>query len=350
MNTPIDNNTNGSLLSELDYSTKFSKEREKYLLSKRWEKIALAFIRTIKQQVADGDVEELKKHLRLKRLECLDEFKKCGVYYVWDKCFRRETQSFDVGLFISKLEAISEDGIDAADLEPVFDYYCLTENIDKLLRQIFAIEKKNSLTTVNQYFIKNLALVNGTINVGGRDAENQAEEEEEEILKNLIFNNLFDSNARLHKLRDEIARSIDMGDYNNVYGSLERKRIDPTRQSEWYYILKAICESEVAIKRFSVELFIEQMIIWYPWLFEDFPTLDSKKSFKKRLIKSISHEKGLWKKGSEETPIKDMWARYKALSIDYYKVDRVQPICKILKDALTNLKSDIEKENNKQYK
>lgn len=143
-----------------------------------------------------------------------------------------------------------------------------------------------------------------------------------------------------------------MGDYNNVFGELNRKRIDPGVQSEWYYILKAIEESGAAKKRFSVGDFVEQMLSWYPWIFKDFETLEEKNEFVRRMEKSISHEKNLWKYGAgkEMTCIKDMWARWRSLQIDFAKVERVQPIVKALYDGLTNLKSEMEKESNIKYR
>ena len=313
--------------------------------------MAKSLIKDIKQQVAEGDVEELKKLLRVKRKECLDTFSKAGCSFVWNKCFREDTEKFDGGLFLKKLEAISDDGIDPKDLEDVLTYVCMTENIDRLLREVFTLENKNA-KAVNQIIVQNLAFNNGTINVHS-EKENNAEtdEEDEEILRNLIFvEKLFDSNAKLLKLRDEIAKSIDMGDYNNVFGDLDRHRINPAIHSEWYYILKAIEESGVATKRFSVANFVEQVIIWYPWLFE-FETLEAKLLFVRKMEKSISHEKGLWKYGPTRsvTLIKDIWSRWRSLNMDFSKVARVQPIAKSLLDGLTNLKSEMEKENSKKY-
>jgi len=52
-------------------------------------------------------------------------------------------------------------------------------------------------------------------------------------LKNIIFNErLFNSNARLAKLRDTIAAAIDMGDATIMYGKPQETRVNPSVQSE----------------------------------------------------------------------------------------------------------------------
>ena len=354
MSITIESSNNNLPIGHDDiYQTRFEQEKLKFLCSKQWEKVALAFIKDMKLQVAEGDVEELKKYLRLKRTECLDAFKKSDCFFVWDKCFQRDSNVFDGGSFLKKMEILFDGEIDAKDLEATFTYICMTGSIDLLLQKAIALEKRNS-STANQVFAQNLVFNNGTINVNTNAAADSVDNgEEEEILRNIIFiEKLFDSNVKLQKLRDEIARSIDMGDYNNVFGEMNRKRIDPGVQSEWYYILKAIEESGVAKRRFLVGDFVNQMLSWYPWTFYAFQTLEEKNEFVRKMEKSISHEKSLWKYGpaKEMTCIRDMWARWRLLQIDFAKVERVQPIVKALYDGLTNLKSEMEKENNIKYR
>lgn len=147
---------------------------------------------------------------------------------------------------------------------------------------------------------------------------------EEIILKNMIFNGrLFDTNDKLHRLRNTIAHSIDMGEYNAMFGEPNQCTINPDVQAEWYYLMKALDESEVA-KNLSVPSFIDQMIDWYPWLFS-FETPEDMQAFKRKIGKSISHEKSIWKygKAKEVSKLKDMWARYNQTSIDYAKVERM---------------------------
>ena len=160
-----------------------------------------------------------------------------------------------------------------------------------------------------------------TIQVEGVTLE---EEKDETILRNQIFNGrLFDTNEKLLRLRKVIAHSIDMGEYNAMFGEPNPSTIDPDVQGEWYYLMKALEESEVA-KKFSVPRFIDQMIDWYPWLFS-FETPEDMQAFKRKMEKSISHEKSIWKygKAKEVAKLKDMWARYNQTNIDYAKVERM---------------------------
>ena len=181
-----------------------------------------------------------------------------------------------------------------------------------------------------------------TIQVEGVTLE---EEKDETILRNQIFNGrLFDTNEKLLKLRKVIAHSIDMGEYNAMFGEPNPSTIDPDVQGEWYYLMKALEESEVA-KKFTVPNFIDQMIDWYPHLFS-FDTPEDMQAFKRKMEKSISHEKSIWKfgKAKEVTKLKDMWARYNQTTIDYAKVERIfsaayDGLCK----KLIDLKQEIEK-------
>ena len=161
-----------------------------------------------------------------------------------------------------------------------------------------------------------------TIQVEGVTLEE--DKKDETILRNQIFNGrLFDTNEKLLRLRRVIAHSIDMGEYNALFGEPNPSTIDPDVQGEWYYLMKALEESEVA-KKFSVPSFIDQMIDWYPWLFS-FETTEDMQAFKRKMEKSISHEKSIWKygKAKEVTRLKDMWARYNQTNIDYAKVERI---------------------------
>ena len=154
--------------------------------------------------------------------------------------------------------------------------------------------------------------------------ESDNETEKETILKNIIFNSkVFDTNERLLRLRRAIAHSIDMGECNAMFGEPNACTINPNVQGEWYYVMKALEESEVA-RKFSVPSFVDQMTDWYPWLFSfEFP--EDIQAFKRKMEKSISHEKSIWKYGKtrEVTKLKDMWARYNQTNIDYAKVERM---------------------------
>ncbi len=172
--------------------------------------------------------------------------------------------------------------------------------------------------TVNQSPVQQ---VEGSVQ---RVEETEGDNDAEQVLQNRIFNSrLFDSNDKLLMLRRVIAHSIDMGEYNAMFGEPNSSTINPDVQGEWYYVMKALEESEVT-KRFTVPGFVDQMIDWYPWLFT-FETPGDMQSFKRKMEKSISHEKSIWKfgKAKEVTRLKDMWARYNQTSIDYAKVERM---------------------------
>ena len=158
---------------------------------------------------------------------------------------------------------------------------------------------------------------------GAEEVKNGSEDEA--TLRNMIFNGrLFDTNDRLLQLRKVIAQSIDMGKYGVMFGEPNEYTINPAVQGEWYYVMKALEESEVTVKKFSVPDFIDQMIDWYPWLFT-FDTPDDLQIFKRKMAKSISHEKGIWRHGKarEVTRLKDMWARYRQVNVEYAKVERM---------------------------
>ena len=180
------------------------------------------------------------------------------------------------------------------------------------------------------------------------DEKEECDDVEEEPLRNHIFDDrIFDSNARLSKLRDTIAAAIDMGDATIMYGQPQQVRINPAVQSEWYYIVKAIEEAKVA-RKFTVTGFIDQMVEWFPVLFPS-ETKEQWEKYKRRLSKSISDEKSLWRYGKmkEVVTLREMWAKRKNVSLDQAKMERVYEIAyKGLYSNLTTLKQEIERENN----
>ena len=170
---------------------------------------------------------------------------------------------------------------------------------------------------------------------------------EEPIRPGIFDERIFNSNERLKKLRDTIAASIDMGDATIMYGQPQQVRINPAVQSDWYYIVKAIEEAKVA-RRFTVTGFIEQMTEWFPMLFPG-ETKEQWEKYKRRLSKSISDEKSLWRFGKmkEVVTLREMWAKRKNVRLDQAKMERVYEIAyKGLYSNLTTLKQEIERENN----
>ena len=149
-----------------------------------------------------------------------------------------------------------------------------------------------------------------------------------DLLRNYIFDiKLFDTDEKLRTLLNEIARSIDLGEYNAIYGSNEHGRINPKVKNEWYYIFEALWESGICRRNVGDKEFVAQMMEWFPTAFS-YDTPEEMKAMTVNLRKSISHERTLWKYGGakEVTKLKDMWARYRQLGIAYEKVSRFYEI------------------------
>lgn len=199
-------------------------------------------------------------------------------------------------------------------------------------------------------------------NISGRDLKQllssflKDDVEEAQVIENevaepirpgIFDDRIFDSNIRLSKLRDTIASAIDMGDATIMYGQPQQVRINPEVQSDWYYVVKAIEEAKVA-RKFTITGFIDQMVEWFPMLFPD-ETKEQWEKYKRRLSKSISDEKSLWRYGKmkEVVTLRDMWAKRKNVRLDQAKMERVYEIAyKGLYSNLTTLKQEIDKENN----
>lgn len=343
-NTPI-------VLDDREFEMRFDAEKVKYLQSIAWKKLLEDFLRNLKQHVASADTEAMIIYLRKQRIECLENFKrKNSCSYVWEKCFDINSSTFNTGMFMRKMLALNDGYIEQKELDDLMEYLCMTENIEKILTHAIKLQNNKTQGNAIQVFVNQLNYNNGSIIVGMPHSQEDVEEEhEEEILRNIIFSErLFNTNSRLAKLRDTIGASLDMPSYNVVFGYPERPRINVANQYEWYYIFKAINEAGIARNKFSVKNFIEQVLDWFPYAFNDFETLDERKAFIRKMEKSISHERGLWKFGTkkEETPIKDMWAKWKSLhTVDYAKVSRMQPVAIKLWQALLSLKSEIQQEN-----
>lgn len=191
---------------------------------------------------------------------------------------------------------------------------------------------------------------NGTVNnYFNTSTEEKQVNDSESHLRNYIFiEKIFDTNERLLRLRNTIASAIDMGDATIMYGNPQDYRINPDAQNEWYYIVKAIEEAGVA-KNFAITHFIEQMQEWFPTLFPS-ESKEEWEKFKRRLSKSISEEKSLWKYGKmkEVVPLKDMWAKQKYLAMDSAKMERVYAIAhQGLLRNLEDLKQEIAKEKSR---
>lgn len=201
--------------------------------------------------------------------------------------------------------------------------------------------------TVNNYF--NTSQTKSLYTEGGEEYIFEKEGMSESPLRNHIFQvRIFDTNDRLTRLRDTIASAINMGEATTLYGNLQEVRINPNAKNEWYYIIKAIKEVDVA-KDFTSTDFLDQMREWFPNLFPH-TSMEEWEDSKRRLSKSISAEKKLWKHGAmqEEIPLKDMWAKQKLLGMDAAKMERVYAIAyKGLFQNLEDLKQEIIKEKSR---
>lgn len=191
---------------------------------------------------------------------------------------------------------------------------------------------------------------NGTVNnyFNTSIGEKRVDDSESPLRNYIFIEKIFDTNERLLRIRNTIASAIDMGDATIMYGNPQDYRINPDAQNEWYYIVKAIEEAGVA-KNFAITHFIEQMQEWFPTLFPS-ESKEEWEKFKRRLSKSISEEKSLWKYGKmkEVVPLKDMWAKQKYLAMDSAKMERVYAIAhQGLLRNLEDLKQEIAKEKSR---
>ena len=328
-----------------DYQQLYHEARMRFLSSNDWERKRNSFLRELHQKVVVGDNEELKRYLRNKREDELNEFNKAWISKIWEKCFDAEKSEFNVISFFRKLAMVNDGQIDVEDLRAFFIYKCTTENIDNLLRLVLEYDTR-SRATINA---QNIIVVNGEVVIKKEETSDPSGDAPTEHLDNIIFRtNLFDSDARLTSLRNTIASFINLGEDNNKLSVAAENQIEPTAQNEWYYILIAIGEAEIAGRNVFTDVnFAKQMISWFPWLFH-FDTPEEMAAFKRKFTKSISAERSLWKYGAkkEVTAIKDMWARQRTLGIDYAKLSRLHPVANGLKKALEELKTEIQKAQN----
>lgn len=325
-----------------NYEAFFDQEQISFMSGSSWKKIEDSFWQEMRLHVAPNDVEELLRFLRNKREAILENYQKGRFFQYWKDCFDGETKQHNKVKFIKVLNTVFDGQIDRSDLDAFFSWYCLTAIIDRILEQV--LEQQSQRERAINFFYSNI----GEIHFGTPNKSKKHDgATEEEPLKNFIFNErLFDSNDRLAKLRDTIAAAIDMGDATIMYGKPQETRINPTAKNEWYYIVKAIIESGVAKPKTSNNSFVEQMVEWFPMLFPD-ETPESFKDYKRKLAKSISEERHLWRQGpmNQEILLKDMWAKGMSKRLGAQKAQRIFEIAqKGLWTNLTALKHEIERE------
>ena len=340
------NESNNSLpaIRQNDYNTFFQQEKIKFLNEVKWKKILESFWRETRLNVSPNDIDALVSFLRNKRDTILQAYKQCEFFIFWNRCFDNNTKQFDEAKFIRLLSVAYNDKIEKNELDDFFSWLCLTEYIDELLSKVIEHQKKYSGATINFFYNEG-----GEMNFGTPSKKKSKETTvEEEPLRNFIFKSqLFDSNNRLAKLRDTIAAAIDMGEATLMYGKPQEMRINPSVQSEWYYIVKALEEAKVTQNKMSVVSFIEQIMEWYPMLFS-VVTKDEWIKLKRRLSKSISDEKSLWRQGKTKqvVTLREMWAKGINKILGSAKSERIYQIAyKGLYVNLVNLRTEIEREN-----
>ncbi|HIY87860.1 MAG TPA: hypothetical protein H9824_04025 [Candidatus Bacteroides pullicola] len=335
-------------LQNHDYEGFFQRYKLTYVASESWKKVLTAFWRELKMRVSPNDVEELTRVLRDKRASIAKDCESREFYLIWKSCFDLDKGDFDCIKFIYKWNFLCDGHINQEELDGFFSWYCLTKTIDDLLTKIIH-EKKNAPGHTTKFFFN----INGDIHFGtpASAEEDHEEGEEEDLLKNLIFNErLFDTNRKLIALRSTIAAAIDTGDASIIYGTPQEMRINPGVQGEWYYIVKAIEEARVGKNNFAVTSFIDQMLDWYPTVFS-IASSDEWNKYKRHLAKSISEEKRLWRYGKAKTIItlQDMWAKRKYLQMEQAKMERIYSIAYTgLYKKLVDLKQRMDKEKSQQ--
>lgn len=166
--------------------------------------------------------------------------------------------------------------------------------------------------------------------------------EDEQILKPLFFNpRIFNNNDRLHQLRKTIGHYLEMGDANDEFGEPIEYRLDLRNNNEWYYLMKAIEEADIA-SSFHVPELVEMVLQWFPKLhiFDDNEQIEP---YKGRISRSVSKEKNKWKYKNEVTLLKDMLIRCEVLQLNYDNVFRMfQASYKGLYSALIALKKNLQ--------
>ena len=110
--------------------------------------------------------------------------------------------------------------------------------------------------TVNQSPVQN-------VKDGSKDDKESHDEIEEEPLRNHIFDDrMLNSNERLVKLRQTIAKAIGQGDAD---------KIDLTHANEWFWLYAALFDAGLLETRGNRENavtdvgFVKQMATWFPW-------------------------------------------------------------------------------------
>ena len=171
----------------------------------------------------------------------------------------------------------------------------------------------------------------------------------EDVLENIIFSKLFDSNEKLLMLRKEIASSIDLGIATPLYSDtvgLNRPKIDPQMKNEWFFILAALKDSNVLRSRpVKDKEFVEQMVKFFPMLPNlEFANAEEYETEMRKFAQSISVERRKWKVKGNVVRLVDLQAKQHLLTKQSKeKIDRIFRIAFPLYTALSQLLQTIRK-------
>ena len=171
----------------------------------------------------------------------------------------------------------------------------------------------------------------------------------EDVLENLIFSKLFDSNEKLLMLRKEIAASIDLGVATPLYTDtlgLNRTKIDPQMKNEWFFIFAALKDSNVLRNRpVKDKEFVEQMVKFFPMLPNlEFANAEEYETEMRKFAQSISVERRKWKVKGNVVRLVDLQAKQHLLTKQSKeKIDRIFRIAFPLYTALSQLLQTIRK-------
>jgi hypothetical protein len=333
-----------------DYEFFFLEKEREYFHSDSGRKARSELFKDMKMSVSPSDTQELKHFLRNQREVLKKEFEKQESYVIWRKSFDDERQDFCISTFIHKLHILNDGQISSNEWESFMKFYCMTKQIDKILRILLENEERTHGDTVNFYYNNY-----GEIHFGSAASSEAASADADglEPLRNDIFDSrLFDTDARLKALRGAIASAIDLGYASAIYGGTPQEiRINPRVLNEWYYLRKAMDEAYVFKGKTTDTRFIDQMISWFPMLAECDSSEELKK-FKRRLAKAVSDERSRWRivKTGKIVSLRQMWAKRKHVRIDdSARMERIQKIALDgLYKRLMDLKQNIEKEKSTQ--
>ena len=183
------------------------------------------------------------------------------------------------------------------------------------------------------------------------DGKNHPEQKDlgEDVLENIIFSKLFDSNQKLLLLRKEIAASIDLGAatplYTDSFG-LDRSKIDPLMKNEWFFILAALKDANVLRSKPVLDReFVQQMVRFFPMLPNlNFETTEEYDKGMRKFAQSISVERRKWKINGTVVRLVDLQAKQHRLpQLSEEKIARIIRIAMPLYVNLTKLIQELRK-------